>query len=436
MEEGNKGGGEQIYDEIDDSDEENSKSGKAFSAWMAAAVRGKKGTVGRAANGTVESAKEKRNILYKLREKFRLKSSEELTDSFEFREDNETSSIGATVDILEDEVAARRRAFEHMRQRAKSFPSSSMASASLDDTDGANVGVSKPSRLRMLSFGVLGRAKDTKNGDILMPHHYEQAGDSCVHLQNSFLCDQPESPFAQESDPPAIPDRPPPGPPPLPVKQQQRPRAKSLTFPLDRESFAGKEINFNKYKKTDPSASEQASDLPSLKESVEKLSNYGWYWGPLNRYEADEKLRGKPDGSFLVRDSFHEFHLYSVSFRAKGLTLHTRIKYDNGWFGFLTPKGLEPKSNSVVTLIKRSIRISQRGTLCFTHGSITWPSYPIRFLLPVSRFEDLPSLQHLCRFIIRQNSRSDKLQELPLPPKLIRYLSVDNHFLPESELDR
>lgn len=41
----------------------------------------------------------------------------------------------------------------------------------------------------------------------------------------------------------------------------------------------------------------------SLTEELLKLSNYGWYWGPISSNEADAKLISEPDGAFLVRDS-------------------------------------------------------------------------------------------------------------------------------------
>lgn len=449
MEEDELGGGKQIYDVIEDSDDENSKFKTQDLKTQLTAVRGKRGTFAeRRENATTEATGDKKNILHKLKEKFSRKSTED--DSFECHEQSDGSSPSTRacfLPVVGDETLARRRAFGDMHNSSKSFPSPGKASAT---------GVSK-SRSKMLAFGKLGILKKSKNGNMLMPeHNYERVDNSCRHLPNSSLSDQHEAPFSEliqnsalpsnlgESDPPPIPDRPQP----QTAKQQQRCRAKSITFPLDHDSFAGKEINFEKWKKADPSydhskcksatsAPEQNSDeVPSLSNNLEKLSHYSWYWGPINRFEAEEQLHGKPDGSFLVRDSSHEFHLYSVSFRSKGQTLHTRIKYDKGRFGFLTPTGLHPETNSVVALVKKSMKLSQRGHMGTSRAGITWPTFPIQFIYPVTRFDDLPSLKHLCRFVIRQNSRCDKLHELPLPPKLIRYLDVDNHFLPEAELQK
>lgn len=43
------------------------------------------------------------------------------------------------------------------------------------------------------------------------------------------------------------------------------------------------------------------------------------------------------------------------------------------------------------------------------------PPTPVQLLYPVSRFSNVKSLQHLCRFCIRQIVRIDHVQELPLP---------------------
>lgn len=48
------------------------------------------------------------------------------------------------------------------------------------------------------------------------------------------------------------------------------------------------------------------------------------------------KLKGKPDGSFLVRDSSDPRYILSLSFRSQGITHHTRMEHYRGksqrWF--------------------------------------------------------------------------------------------------------
>ena len=50
----------------------------------------------------------------------------------------------------------------------------------------------------------------------------------------------------------------------------------------------------------------------------------------MRRHEAEKKLSGSTDGTFLVRDSSDVNYLLSLSFRSVGKTYHTRIEYRNG----------------------------------------------------------------------------------------------------------
>lgn len=57
------------------------------------------------------------------------------------------------------------------------------------------------------------------------------------------------------------------------------------------------------------------------------------------------------------------------------------------------------------------------------------PPTPVQLLYPVSRFSNVKSLQHLCRFCIRQIVRIDHIQELPLPRWSVQdFLSLLTHF--------
>ena len=40
-----------------------------------------------------------------------------------------------------------------------------------------------------------------------------------------------------------------------------------------------------------------------------------YYWGKIDRYEAEALLDKKPEGSFLLRDSAQDEFVFSVSFR-------------------------------------------------------------------------------------------------------------------------
>uniref|UniRef100_A0A3Q4HSN8 Suppressor of cytokine signaling 7 n=1 Tax=Neolamprologus brichardi TaxID=32507 RepID=A0A3Q4HSN8_NEOBR len=162
----------------------------------------------------------------------------------------------------------------------------------------------------------------------------------------------------------------------------------------------------------------------------------GWYWGPMNWEDAEMKLKGKPDGSFLVRDSSDPRYILSLSFRSQGITHHTRMEHYRGTFSLWCHPKFEDRCHSVVEFIERAIMHSKNGKfLYFLRSRVPGlPPTPVQLLYPVSRFSSVKSLQHLCRFCIRQLVRIDHIQELPLPTPLIAYLRKFYYYDPEEEI--
>ncbi|XP_013878570.1 suppressor of cytokine signaling 7 [Austrofundulus limnaeus] len=178
------------------------------------------------------------------------------------------------------------------------------------------------------------------------------------------------------------------------------------------------------------------ADAGSFATSLRELEKCGWYWGPMNWEDAEMKLKGKPDGSFLVRDSSDPRYILSLSFRSQGVTHHTRMEHYRGTFSLWCHPKFEDRCHSVVEFIERAIMHSKNGKfLYFLRSRVPGlPPTPVQLLYPVSRFSSVKSLQHLCRFCIRQLVRIDHIQELPLPTPLISYLRKFYYYDPEEEI--
>ena len=177
-----------------------------------------------------------------------------------------------------------------------------------------------------------------------------------------------------------------------------------------------------------PSPSKLNLNYQFLK-GLNDLCKRGWYWGPLSSKEAEVKLHGKPDGAFLVRDSNDNRYLLSLSFRSAQTTLHTRIEFCKGKFSFYSAPFISNGSFvSVVELVENCVETSKERVYCYTKGRArNGATFPVRLTKPISRFEYVCTLQHLCRFVIRQHFTLENISEMPLPGIMKRYLQK-NHF--------
>lgn len=84
---------------------------------------------------------------------------------------------------------------------------------------------------------------------------------------------------------------------------------------------------------SETSMNQDDQDLDLMMKNVRSaLCRHGYYWGSASSKTAQQILGGKPNGSYLVRDSQTEKYLFTLSFRSGGVTLHCRIDYaDNNW---------------------------------------------------------------------------------------------------------
>ncbi|XP_013867923.1 suppressor of cytokine signaling 9 [Austrofundulus limnaeus] len=140
-----------------------------------------------------------------------------------------------------------------------------------------------------------------------------------------------------------------------------------------------------------------------------QITNLPCYWGVMDRYEAETLLEGKPEGTFLLRDSAQEDYLFSVSFRRYGRSLHARIEQWNHNFSFDVHDPSVFHAPTVTGLLEH---YKDPNSCMFFEPLL---SNPIHRTHPFS-------LQHVCRAVISSCTTYDGINMLPIPNALKKHL--------------
>ncbi|XP_077469281.1 suppressor of cytokine signaling 5b [Stigmatopora argus] len=140
-----------------------------------------------------------------------------------------------------------------------------------------------------------------------------------------------------------------------------------------------------------------------------QITSLPCYWGVMDRYEAESLLDGRPEGTFLLRDSAQEDYLFSVSFRRYNRSLHARIEQWNHNFSFDAHDPCVFHSSTVTGLLEH---YKDPSACMFFEPLLT---APLHRTFPFS-------LQHLARAAICRWTTYDGIGSLPLPPALQDFL--------------
>ncbi|XP_047449618.1 suppressor of cytokine signaling 9 [Mugil cephalus] len=140
-----------------------------------------------------------------------------------------------------------------------------------------------------------------------------------------------------------------------------------------------------------------------------QITNLPCYWGVMDRYEAETLLEGKPEGTFLLRDSAQEDYLFSVSFRRYGRSLHARIEQWNHNFSFDVHDPSVFHAPTVTGLLEH---YKDPNSCMFFEPLL---SNPIHRTQPFS-------LQHISRAVISSCTTYDGINMLPIPNALKKHL--------------
>ncbi|CAG9789756.1 unnamed protein product [Diatraea saccharalis] len=153
----------------------------------------------------------------------------------------------------------------------------------------------------------------------------------------------------------------------------------------------------------------QVDYIHCLVPDLQQITACSFYWGKMDRYEAERLLDNKPEGTFLLRDSAQEEHLFSVSFRKYGRSLHARIEHYRHRFSF---DSHDPAVFAATTVTGLIDHYKDPACVMFFEPMLTAP------LPRAAPF----SLQQLARAVIVSHTTYDGVEQLPLPPRLRAFL--------------
>jgi len=172
-------------------------------------------------------------------------------------------------------------------------------------------------------------------------------------------------------------------------------------------------------------AAPSLDESSGLKDTLAHLGDYGWYYGNITIEQAERLLRNEPDGSFLVRDCNEPdklTELYTITFKVNGCFGSCNVDYAKGVFSLcLDDTGL-PLFRRLADLVYHSVHRSvvDKEPVCTVMSNWTGQEIQLFLKKPISRFRTLHSLQYHCRIKLHEMYTRDKLEQLPLPQKLIQ----------------
>ncbi|KAH8249571.1 hypothetical protein KR032_010653 [Drosophila birchii] len=158
-----------------------------------------------------------------------------------------------------------------------------------------------------------------------------------------------------------------------------------------------------------PTVHSQIDFMHCLVPDLKKITNSSFYWGKMDRYEAEHLLEGKPEGTFLLRDSAQDEFLFSVTFRKYGRSLHARIEQSGHKFSFDCHDPCVFTAPTVTGLLEH---YKDPACVMFFEPCLT---------IPLHRRQTF-SLQQLARATIVSNTSYDGINQLELPGRLKSYL--------------
>ncbi|XP_041853673.1 suppressor of cytokine signaling 3a [Melanotaenia boesemani] len=151
--------------------------------------------------------------------------------------------------------------------------------------------------------------------------------------------------------------------------------------------------------------------------TLEKLKQSGFYWSTITGKQANALLANEPTGTFLIRDSSDNGHLFTLSVKTVSGTKNLRIQLHGTSFCLQTdPKNINsvPHFDCVLKLVQYYMPQSKGNAVYYICSG--GEKIPLELIRPLS--SSLSSLQHLCRKTVNGNlDISSKRDQLPVTLK-------------------
>lgn len=153
------------------------------------------------------------------------------------------------------------------------------------------------------------------------------------------------------------------------------------------------------------------------------LSTVCWYWGDISVGQVQYLMEHASNGTFLVaqRDIKDTLDVrYCIAVKLQGKIYFLSVKSENGELSLGSKSPDRPKA---VTLYGLVTKLVQKSKMNGTIGEIRTPQNSIQIYLKDS-ITRISSLKAHCRRVIRLKYRTDRVDHLPIPKSLQKYLKV------------
>lgn len=176
-----------------------------------------------------------------------------------------------------------------------------------------------------------------------------------------------------------------------------------------------------------------------LLETIKALPSLGWYYGNITVEQAELVLKNEPNGAFLIRDSSDSDNIrdiFTVTFKIRNCYGSVRIDYAKGFFSLsLQDPGL-PLFPTLMGLVNYCLERSvvHKQPVCILTGHSQNNNVSLYLTKLVSRQLRMHSLMYLCREAVHKSVTVDKITQLGLPVRLVKYYMCNNPYFDEQIL--